>query len=141
MEKKTIILLAVIVILVGLQIPAVLYVLDSLEEEVVETTCIYDLGNNEDSLLKSSYNLTIQEDGTLTYIEQVTTTIFEDEELYNAMASFLENNENVEYDLENLTIIEKTILAPFEVDEDGVESEVWYKTYINNLENAGYTCS
>lgn len=138
MNKKQIMLIVVILILVVGLVVASLNLKDSLKEKQIKTTCSLVVSSDDSVEITSKFLLISKKDGTITSINESLESKYSDLESYNVVKEYYNDlNEVYQFDDETYTTIRNTSID-FMKDNEG--KEVWEQDYIKNLKLQNYTC-
>ena len=138
MNKKQIMLIVVILILVAGLVVASLNLKDSLKEKQIKTTCSLVVSSDDSVEITSKFLLISKKDGTITSINESLESKYSDLESYNVVKEYYNDlNEVYQFDDETYTTIRNTSID-FMKDNEG--KEVWEQDYIKNLKLQNYTC-
>lgn len=96
--------------------------------------------------IKLDYKMIVNEEGAITSGTNTVSYIYENKEVYESSKQYYEQNpsetEDYEYNDSNYiisVISDDTNLST--KDDSGNIVEIWYKSYMSNMTDMGYTCS
>lgn len=136
--KKTIILSIIIFLLLGLLLGTAYYEFIYSSDKNIYSKCSLNVTSTESQETIIEYELTSEQDGTLTSIDKTVKNYYTDDDAYNAAKEYYQDQEG--YELDDIEKVVTQIENIDLLDENGNKKEIWYKSYIENLKDLNYVC-